>query len=264
MTDQNKHPIVFVGAGPGAPDLITVRGARALACADKVIWAGSLVNPEILEMTRPGTVFHDSASLVLPEIIQLMSDGYESGQRVVRLHTGDPSIFGAVNEQFAALEERGIPYTVIPGVTAAFAAAAAIQTELTHPEIAQSVVITRLAGRTPVPEGESLQVFARTGATLCLYLSVDRVSEAVERCIAAGMSLDTPVAVISRVSWRDEKILRGTLSDISKKVQAAGLSRQAIIFIGEALGARDGASKLYDVAFAHGYRAVQADSARSE
>ncbi len=252
--------VVFVGAGPGDPDLITVKGKKILEQADVVVYAGSLVNRELLSDLKDGVECHDSASLTLDEAIDIMVPAAREGRNVVRLHTGDPSLFGAIQEQMEALQGHGVASEVIPGVTAAFAAAASLKQELTLPGVSQTVILTRVEGRTPVPEREQLAKIAAIGATTCLYLSVGMMDKVVAQLLAGGaFSEETPVAVVSRASWADELIVEGTLADISGKVEAAGLTRQALIVVGETLDARYKGvrekSKLYDAKFAHGYRA---------
>ncbi len=255
---DNRREVLFVGAGPGDPELITVKGLKALRSADVVIYAGSLVNPALLAELPPGAVAHDSAPLTLDQVLELMLEAVAAGRRVVRLHTGDPSVYGAIQEQMAALDARGIAYAVIPGVTAAFAAAAALKQELTLPGVAQTVILSRAEGRTPVPEKEHLHRLAALGGTLCLYLSVGLIEEVVAALLTGAYTPATPAAVVYRASWPDERRVEGTLADIAGKVRAAGIGRQALIIIGEVLAARtDGVpekSKLYDPEFSHGFR----------
>lgn len=251
--------VFFVGAGPGDPELITLKGQKALRQADLVVYAGSLVNPALLAELKPQALAVDSAPLALEEIVACMADAAAAGRQVVRLHTGDPSIYGAIQEQMAALADLGIASEVVPGVTAAFAAAAALGQELTLPEISQTVIISRREGRTPVPEREQLQRIAALGATLCLYLSVGMVEEVVAELLAGGAyHPGTPAAVVSKASWPDEQRIEGTLGDIVNKVKQAGISRQAVILVGDVLNARRQGvgekSKLYDRNFAHGFR----------
>ena len=254
-----KPKVVFIGAGPGDPDLITVKGKKELDLADVVVYAGSLVNRNLLADLKEGVECHDSASLTLDETIDIMVPAAQAGKKVVRLHTGDPSLYGAIQEQMAALREQNVDYEVIPGVTAAFAAAASIRQELTLPGVSQTVILTRIEGRTPVPEREKLSKIAAIGATTCLYLSVGMMEKVVAELLAGAFKPETPVAVVSRASWVDEMIVEGTLADIAEKVGAAGLTRQALIIVGESLAARTAGvkekSKLYDASFAHGYRA---------
>ncbi|WP_298036397.1 precorrin-4 C(11)-methyltransferase [uncultured Desulfuromonas sp.] len=251
--------VVFVGAGPGDPELITVKGLKTLQRADLVVYAGSLVNRALLSELKAGAEAHDSAPLNLDEVLSLMAEGVAAGKRVVRLHTGDPSVYGAIQEQMEALDGLGISYEVVPGVTAAFAAAASLKQELTLPGVSQTVVLTRIEGRTPVPEKERLCRIAALGATTCLYLSVDKLERVVEEFLAGGMfTAKTPAAVVSRASWEDERVVEGTLGDIAGKVAGAGIVRQALIIVGEVLSARTGGvpekSKLYDPDFCHGFR----------
>lgn len=251
--------VVFVGAGAGDPDLITVKGLKALQRADVVVYAGSLVNPELLRELKAGAQAHDSAPLTLEEVLALLCEAVAEGKSVVRLHTGDPSVYGAIQEQMEGLDARGIAYSVVPGVTAAFAAAAALKQELTLPGVSQTVILTRIEGRTPVPEKEKLRKIAALGATLALYLSVSMMEEVVAELLAGGVyTPETPVAVVCRASWPDERIVEGTLADIAARVKAAGIGRQALILVGEVLSARrDGVpekSLLYDREFSHGFR----------
>lgn len=253
------HPILFVGAGPGDPELITVKGLKSLQQAEVVVYAGSLVNPALLAECPSDCQVHDSAPLNLQQTHQLLVEGARAGKRVVRLHTGDPALYGAIQEQMELLDAEGLDYQVIPGVTAAFAAAASLRQELTLPEVSQTLVLSRAAGRTPVPEPEQLTRLAANGGTLCLYLSVGMMDKVVAQLLAGGVFTEqTPAAVVYRASWPDEKTVSGTLADIAIKVKEAGISRQALILVGEALGAREKGvakkSKLYDADFAHGYR----------
>jgi precorrin-4/cobalt-precorrin-4 C11-methyltransferase len=255
MTES--HPVIFVGAGPGDPELITVKGQKALAAADLVLYAGSLVSPTILTWASAGAELIDTAPLNLEEIVDRMMDGFRAGKRVVRVHSGDPSLYGAIQEQLEVLEREEIPCVVIPGVTAAFAAAAALAQELTLPEVTQTVILTRAAGRTPVPEGEALSDLARHGATLVIYLSI-KLIDAVVAELTPAYGPETPVVVAYRVSWPDQRIICGTLASIVDLVKEAGIERQALILVGPALGARQGQmqarSKLYDESFSHGFR----------
>ena len=245
--------ITFVGAGPGDPELITLKGVRVLHEADTVVYAGSLVNEKILEMA-PLARFYNSAKMALEEVLKILIDDYRAGKNVVRLHTGDPSVYGAVGEQFRELDKAGIPYSVVPGVSSVFAAAAALQTELTMPEISQTVILTRDAGRTPVPEKESLESLAAHGSTLCIFLSVSDMEKLCGKLLAAGRSPDTAAAVVYRASWENEVIVRGTIADIARKVAEAGIKRQSMIVIGNVLRKEGALSKLYDSGFATGYR----------
>lgn len=250
-----KTPVAFVGAGPGSADLITVRGLRELEQADLVVYAGSLVNPTHLKACKQGCVCLDSATMTLEEQVAAMSDAALAGKRVVRLHTGDPALYGAINEQIRELAKKGIHAFIVPGVSSVFAAAAALGCELTAPDVSQSVVMTRTPGRTAMPESEDAAAFARTGATLVFFLSTGNIEKLMQHLQdSGGLSPDTPAAVVYRASWPDERILRGTVSDIADRVQAAGLGRQALILVGRALAEGDSASRLYDQSFSHGYR----------
>lgn len=250
--------VSFVGAGPGASDLITIRGARLLKHADVVIFAGSLVDRKLVQLYAARADIYDSAGMTLPEVITVMAEATASGRSVVRLHTGDPSIYGAIQEQMEALDRLEIDYQVVPGVTSAFAAAAALKQELTLPERSQTVIITRIEGRTPVPEREQLHAIAQLGATMVIYLSVGMVEKVVEQLLQGAYTSATPAAVVCRASWDDELIIQCTLSELIEKVHQAGIDRQALIIVGDVLAARrDGLkakSLLYDGEFSHGFR----------
>lgn len=261
MKDPLVFPgeVLFVGAGPGDPELITVKGLKALQQAELVVYAGSLVNPALLAECPAGCEIHDSAPLNLAQVLDLLISAAKAGKKVVRLHTGDPSLYGAIQEQMEALDAEKIPYRVIPGVTATFAAAASLRQELTLPGVSQTLILTRMAGRTPVPESEALEKIARIGGTVCLYLSVGMMEELVARLLAGAVFIrQTPVAVVYRASWPDEQIVEGTLETIAARVAGAGITRQALVLVGEVLNARRQGvpekSKLYDPGFAHGYR----------
>ena len=245
----------FVGAGSGAPDLITLRGARLLGEADVVIYAGSLVNPELLTLTKPGCEVHDSAKLTLEEVIVLIERAEREGKTTVRLHTGDPSIYGAVREQFDALTERGIDFDVCPGVSSFCGAAAAIPAEYTPAEVSQTLIITRMAGRTPVPEQENLRALASHRASMTLFLSVSMLKDVCAELTAGGYPEDTPVAVVYKATWPEQEVVRGTLADIAEK--AAHIKKTALILVGDFLRESDKRSKLYDPAFAHACREAE-------
>jgi precorrin-4/cobalt-precorrin-4 C11-methyltransferase len=255
----SENIVHFVGAGPGDAELITVKGARLLGQADVVVYAGSLVDRDLVRTYAPNARIWDSAAMTLEETTRVLADAVAAGLRAVRLHTGDPAVYGAIQEQMAALDSLGIPYAVVPGVTSAFAAAASLRQELTLPEVSQTVIITRLAGRTPVPERERLAEIARIGATLVIYLSVAMVDRVVAELLQGAYTPETPVAVVSRASWPDEETLEGTLADIAGKVKVAGIGKQAVILVGDVLRARreglPAVSKLYDKGFNHGCRA---------
>jgi len=251
--------VSFVGAGPGATDLITIRGARLLRHADVVIFAGSLVDRELVRRYAVKADVYDSAAMTLTEVITVIMDAVHDGKELVRLHTGDPAIYGAIQEQMDALDRLGIEYQVIPGVTSAFAAAAALKQELTLPEVSQTVIFTRIEGRTPVPEREKLSEIARIGATMVIYLSAGMVENVVEQLLCGAYTLETSAAVVCKASWEDEQIIRCTLSDLAEKVRKAGIDRQALIIVGDVLAARreglKARSLLYDEDFSHGFRA---------
>jgi precorrin-4/cobalt-precorrin-4 C11-methyltransferase len=250
--------VYFIGAGPGDPELITVKGARLLGEADVVIYAGSLVDLELVKSYAPDAVVWDSAGMTLQETVGVIADAVAAGKRVVRLHTGDPSIYGAIQEQMAALDGLGIAYEVVPGVTSAFAAAAALRQELTLPEVSQTVIFTRIEGKTPVPEGERLCKMAESGATMVIYLSVGMIDRVAAELLKGAYTPETPAAVVSSVSWPDEKIIEGCLADIAEKTRDAGIARQALIIVGDVLKARGEGLKarslLYDEGFTHGFR----------
>ena len=252
------HTIYFIGAGPGDAELITVKGARLLREADVVVYAGSLVDRELVRTYAPAAEVWDSAGMTLEETTKVLAEAVKAGKRAVRLHTGDPSIFGAIQEQMAELDRLGIGYAVVPGVTSAFAAAAALGQELTLPEVSQTVILTRIAGKTPVPEREKLTEIARLGATLVIYLSVSMVEKVVAELLQGAYTPETPVAVVAKASWPDEQVVEGMLADIAEKVRAAGIDRQALIIVGDVLAARReglrAKSLLYDRGFSHGFR----------
>ena len=245
----------IVGAGCGAPDLITVRGAKLLARADQIIYAGSLVNPELLSRARPGTPCHDSARLALEEVLELIQAGEEKGWDTVRLHTGDPCLYGAIREQMDALEERGIPYDVTPGVSSFCGAAAAVPAEYTLPGVSQSVIITRMAGRTPVPEGEVLCRLAAHGASMALFLSAGMLRQVAEELLAGGAYRpDTPAAIVYKASWPEEAVYRCTVSTLEETARAEGITQTALILVGDFLGDDYRRSALYHPDFSHGFR----------
>jgi len=247
--------IYFVGAGPGDPELITVKGARLLAQADLVVYAGSLVNPELLQLVPPECPCYDSSGLTLEETVDLMAEAAQKGQTVVRLHTGDPSLYGAIGEQIAELRHRGLSMAIVPGVTSAFAAAAAVEAELTVPEISQTVIFTRISGRTPVPRGQELASLAAHQATMAIFLSVGQIERVVEELLKGGYSLSTPAAVVEKASWPGEQVIRGTLADLAGQVKGAGITKTAMILVGEALAPNSGTrSRLYHPSFSHEYR----------
>jgi precorrin-4/cobalt-precorrin-4 C11-methyltransferase len=246
--------IHFVGAGPGDAELITVKGARLLADAELIVYAGSLVNPDILCHAGPAARLVDSAGLDLDEQIRLMFAAVKEGRKVVRLHTGDPALYGAIQEQIDVLASRGVSCEIVPGVSSYSAAAAAVGRELTLPGVTQTVIITRLAGRTSVPEKESLRKLASHRASMCIFLSVGMIDRVVEE-LAAGYTPDASVAVVEKASWPEQKIIRGRLDEIAAKVHAAGIDKTAMILVGGFLsGESFSPSRLYAPEFSHGYR----------
>ncbi len=252
-----NNPVVFVGACPGDPELITVKGQKALQESDLVIYAGSLVPKALLKWTRPGTKTMSSASMHLDEIVNEMETAYAEGNRVVRLHTGDPSLYGAIFEQMTALQERSIPYTVIPGVTAAFAAAAAMGIEYTLPEISQTLILTRMAGRTPVPQLENLASLAQHQTSMAIYLSISLVDEAA-KILTDSSGADSACAVAYCVSQPEEKIIFTRLKDLAQTIKVEKITRSALIIVGKVLDVDPAKlkhrSKLYEKDFEHGYR----------
>ena len=247
----------FVGAGPGAPDLITLRGAEHLRRADIVIYAGSLVNPELLQLTPAGCEIYDSASMTLEEVIEKLQSAHERGLNAVRLHTGDPSIYGAIKEQMDRLKALGIDYDITPGVSSFCAAAAAVQAEYTLPGVSQTVIITRMEGRTPVPVKENLRSLAAHQASIVLFLSSGLLKESCEALIDGGYPEETKTAMVYKASWPEQKILRGTLLTMPKMAEEAGIKNTALILVGDFLGDDYELSKLYDKSFSHGFRAAK-------
>ncbi len=255
MADNNAAKTVwFVGAGPGDTELITLKGYRLLQQAQVVIYAGSLINTELLEYCPSEAQCYDSAELHLEQIIDLMQASVDAGKLVVRLQTGDVSLYGSVREQGEALSRHGIDWQVVPGVSAFLGAAAELGVEYTVPEVSQSLIITRLEGRTPVPEREQLEAFARHQTSMAIYLSVQRIQRVAERLIDGGYPTTTPVAVIYKATWPESQTVRGTLADIAGKVRTAGIRKTALILVGAFLGEEYHSSRLYAADFSHEYR----------
>ena len=244
----------FVGAGSGAADLITVRGARLLGEADVVIYAGSLVNPDILSYTKPDCEIHDSSRMTLEEVLSVIQKAETEGKTTVRLHTGDSSIYGAVREQFDALEALGIEYDVCPGVSSFCGAAATLKTEYTLPDVSQTVIITREAGKTPVPERESIRSLAAHQATMILFLSTSLSEKLQEDLLAGGYSGNTPAAIVYKATWPDEKIFRCSVETLHKTVTENKLKKTALIIVGNCLGDNYLRSLLYDPHFSTEFR----------
>ncbi|MEW4353856.1 cobalt-precorrin-4 methyltransferase [Streptococcus pneumoniae] len=244
----------FVGAGPGDVDLITLKGYKQLSQADVVIYAGSLVNPELLKYCKEGAEIHDSASMHLMEIIDVMEAGVRAGKDVVRLQTGDFSIYGSIREQTEEMKKRGIEFDCTPGVSSFLGAASSIGTEYTVPEVSQSVIITRMAGRTPVPDRESLRSYAQHRTSMAIFLSIQGIEKVVEELVEGGYPATTPVAVIYKATWPEEKKVFGTLETIAERVNEAGITKTALILVGDFLGQKFYYSKLYHEEFEHEFR----------
>ncbi|HIP38634.1 MAG TPA: precorrin-4 C(11)-methyltransferase [Desulfocapsa sulfexigens] len=249
-----SNGIAIVGAGPGDVELITLKGRRLLDEADCIVYAGSLVNKQLLDGCK--AMIYDSQGMNLEQIVEILIQSWKDGKRVVRLHTGDPSLFGAIKEQMQALDKQGVPYHIVPGVSSAFGAAASLNAELTLPEVAQTVIITRQEGRTPVPEFEKLRLLASHQTTMLIFLSVSMMETVVKELTFGGYSLATPVAVVEKATWDDETILLGTLENIAGKVKEAGIRKTALICVGKVFAGTDlqAVSKLYDRNFSHGTR----------
>ena len=230
-----RGKVYFVGSGPGEPELITVKAQRIISEADVVVYADSLVPTEIADLASPGADVLGSKTMTLPEIMEVMLVAVASGKTVARVQSGDPSVYGAILEQMRILEREGVDYEIVPGVSAAFAAAAVLKTELTVPEVSQTIIMTRAEGRVAMPPKEQLQDLASHGCTLAIFLSITRMTKIVRELNDAGYPMDTPVAVVYRVGWPEEEIIRGTLSDIAGKVRDAKINRQALVMVGEAM-----------------------------
>ena len=247
----------FVGAGCGAPDLITVRGARLVSEADVLIYAGSLVNPALLDYAKPDCEIHDSAYLTLEQVMDIVRDAEARGKTTVRLHTGDSSIYGAVREQFDQLEAMGVEYDVCPGVSAFCGAAASLRAEYTLPDVSQSVVITRMEGRTAVPEREKIRSFAAHGCTMVLFLSTGLLDGLQAELMAGGYAPETPAAIVYKASWPEEKIFRCSVSQLAETARANGITKTALILVGNFLGDHYDRSKLYDPGFTTEFREAE-------
>lgn len=248
----------FVGAGPGAVDLVTVRGRKLIEEADCIIYAGSLVNPELLSYAQKGCLVYDSAVMHLEEVLGVMEEMEGQGKRTVRLHTGDPSLYGAVREQMDALKKKGIAYRVCPGVSSFCGAAAALEAEYTLPGVSQSVIITRMEGRTPVPDREKLHLLAQHGATMVLFLSSGMTGQVQEELLRGAYTPVTPCAIVYKATWADEKVLRGTVGELCKLAEENHIAKTALIVVGDVLGSDYELSKLYDKYFTTQYRAGKA------
>lgn len=246
--------IYFVGAGSGAEDLITVRGQNLLREADVIIYAGSLVNKGHLNIAKEGCRILNSASMTLEEVIEEMKTAEQAGKMTVRLHTGDPSIYGAHREQMDLLDEEGIAYDVVPGVSSFCGAAAALKAEYTLPNVSQTVIITRMAGRTPVPPLEEISLLAKHQATMIIFLSTGMLEELTERLLVGGYKKNTPAAIVYKATWPDEKVFRGTVGTIAQIAKENNITKTALIMVGDFLGDEYDRSKLYDPGFSHEFR----------
>ena len=247
--------IDFVGAGSGAADLITVRGKRLLEEADVIIYAGSLVNPALLDYAKDGCAIYNSAKMTLEEVLDVMFDAEAKGLRTVRLHTGDPCLYGAIREQMDMLDEKGIPYTYTPGVSSFCGAAAALKAEYTLPNVSQSVIITRMEGRTPVPEGEAMRKMASHGCSMVIFLSASLLDALQDELIAGGAyTADTPAALVYKATWPDEQVWHCTVGTLAETARQAGVKNTALICVGGFLGDTYERSRLYDPTFTHMFR----------
>jgi precorrin-4/cobalt-precorrin-4 C11-methyltransferase len=251
--------IYFVGAGPGAEDLITVRGDRLLKTADLIIYAGSLVNPALLKVSKPDCEILNSAEMTLEQVIEKMLAGERDGKLTVRLHTGDPSIYGAIREQMDKLDEHGISYEVVPGVSSLNGAAAALKAEYTLPGVSQTVIITRAEGRTPVPEREQIASLASHGATMAIFLSAGLLDKLTCDLLDGGYAPDCPAAIVYKATWPEEKIIRTVVSKLAEDAKRENISQTALILVGGFLGNEYDRSLLYHPAFTHGFRKGKSD-----
>lgn len=243
----------FIGAGPGDPELLTIKGKRLIDEADVIIYAGSLVNPAVLKDAKKDAAIYNSAGMTLEEVIGVIKEAEEQGKQAVRVHTGDPAIYGAHREQMDELDKLGIAYDVIPGVSSFLATAAALKKEYTLPGVSQTVILTRMEGRTPMPEKEKLADLAKHQATMIIFLSVGQMEELAKQ-LMTSYPPTTPVAVVYKASWEDQKIVTGNLTDIAQKVEEAGIRKTALTVVGDFLGDEYELSRLYDKHFTHEFR----------
>lgn len=246
--------ISIVGAGSGAADLITVRGARLLGQADVIVYAGSLVNPQLLSYAKEGCEIYNSAKMTLEEVVDVMAKAHFLGKNMVRLHTGDPSIYGAIREQMDALRQKNIPFEVVPGVSSFCGAAAALQAEYTLPGVSQTVIITRAAGRTPVPEKENIRSLAAHRATMAIFLSAGLLEQLKEDLVEGGYPPETPAAIVYKATWPDEKVCICQVSTLAETAQKEGINKTALILVGDFLGQQYDRSLLYHPNFTTGFR----------
>lgn len=247
----------IVGAGPGAPDLITLRGAALLKSADVVIYAGSLVNPALLELCRPDCEIHNSAKMTLENVVSVIAQAEREGRTTVRLHTGDPSLFGAIREQMDEFEKLGIEYDVTPGVSSFCGAAAALGAEYTLPAVSQSLIITRMAGRTPVPEREKLSAMSAPGASMVLFLSAGLLEGVTRELTQGAYTEDTPAAIVYKATWPEEKVVRCTVGTLAKAAEENGIHETALILVGDFLRGTVERSRLYDPGFTTAFREAE-------
>ena len=252
--------IYIVGAGPGAEDLITVRGVELLKKADTIIYAGSLVNPGLLKYAKDGCSIHDSAKMTLEEVISVMEKDDAPKKIIVRLHTGDPCIYGAIREQMDVLDSKGMEYEYVPGVSSFIGAASALKAEYTLPNVSQTVILTRMAGRTPVPEKEEIESLAAHQATMIIFLTSTMLKELSNRLIEGGYSPDTPAAIVYKATWPDQKIIRTTVENIAVEAEKEGINKMALICVGNFLGDNYDRSKLYHPEFTHLFREGKQES----
>ncbi|TLY02302.1 MAG: precorrin-4 C(11)-methyltransferase [Thaumarchaeota archaeon] len=249
--------VYFVGCGPGDPELLTVKAKKLIQKADVVVYSGSLIPKEIIKLCKKAKL-HCAANLVREEIFEILKSGAQKGKLIVRLHDGDPTIYGAIREQTDNLKKVGIEYEIIPGITSFLASAASLGSELTLPGVTQTIIVTRAESRTKVPKRERISALAKHKATMIFYLSVHLISDIVKEAIKGGYPKSTPVAAIYRASWKDEKIITGTLVDIAKKIREEKITRTAIIIIGDIVNPKSYEySRLYDKTFTHGFRKAQ-------
>ena len=246
--------IYIVGAGPGAEDLITVRGVELLKKADTIIYAGSLVNPGLLKYAKDDCSIHDSAKMTLEEVISVMENDDAPNKIIVRLHTGDPCIYGAIREQMDVLDSKGMEYEYVPGVSSFIGAASALKAEYTLPNVSQTVILTRMAGRTPVPEKEEIESLAAHQATMIIFLTSTMLKELSNRLIEGGYSPDTPAAIVYNATWPDQKVIRTTVENIAVDAEKEGINKMALICVGNFLGDNYDRSKLYHPEFTHLFR----------
>ena len=269
---EKQGKVYFVGSGPGDPELVTIKARRIISEADVVVYADSLVPSEIAGFASPEAEVHGSKSMSLPEIMEIMLSAAASGKTVARVQSGDPAVYGAILEQMRILEREGVDYEIIPGVSAAFAAAAVLKTELTVPEVSQTIIMTRAEGRVAMPPKEQLRDLAAHGCTLAIFLSITRMTRIVRELTEAGFTPETPVAVVYRVGWPEEKVIRGTLVDIAVKVRDAKINRQALVMVGEAMNPditspgyverqASASSHLYSDSYTHLFRRAREEGA---